>query len=214
MNVQQTGTSFLRVVKLFPPFLGLNNKTIFFYNKSRDFVVFSVVHVARSLVFYGVLCRCLFFLPFLSLYCLSYDLRLLITPLISSIFSFRRTRSFQIKKTCTYRAKLALVPELFMVFWRDPAFVVPAFPDKGITNVTCWTFLLRIVSQTCTVFHVFIFRGGSIFLTNVYLIVCHVLLISKNIMLFSNKFSRSKIDFRFFPVTPLGICCHRLSISK
>lgn len=119
-------------------------------------------------------------------------------------FSFWRTRSFQIrKKTCTYRAKLALVPGLFMVFWRDPAFVVPAFPDKGITNVTCRTFLSRIASRTCTVFHVFIFRGGSIFPTNVYLIVCHVLLISKNIMLFSNKFLRSKIDFRFFPVTPL-----------
>ena len=47
--------------------------------------VFIGVRVARSLDFYIVFCRLLFVLFFWSLYCLSFfDLRLLITPLVTS----------------------------------------------------------------------------------------------------------------------------------
>ena len=55
--------------------------------------VFSGVRVARSLVFGVVFCRSLFFFSFLSLCCLSCDLRIRITPLVSLNSSFRTYRT-------------------------------------------------------------------------------------------------------------------------
>jgi len=57
----------------------------------RSNSIFSVDHVAQSLVFCVVLCRSLFVLLsffFWPLNCLSLDLRLLITPLVSSSLSY------------------------------------------------------------------------------------------------------------------------------
>jgi hypothetical protein len=55
--------------------------------------VISVVRVAGSLVFCVLLCRSLFahyFFSSLNLYCLSFDLRLLIAPSVSSNLSHKR----------------------------------------------------------------------------------------------------------------------------
>ena len=49
--------------------------------------VFSGVRVARFLVFCVLFSRSLFIIFFLALHCLSFDLRLLITPIVSSNFS-------------------------------------------------------------------------------------------------------------------------------
>ena len=59
--------------------------------------VFNVVRFARSLVFYVMFCCSLFVLLsffFLSLCCLSFELRLPITPLVSSNISKKNSRKF------------------------------------------------------------------------------------------------------------------------
>ena len=62
--------------------------------------VFDGVHVAQSLFFCVIFCRSVFVLFFWPLCCLSFfDLRLLITPLVSSFFSNNNLKFKQFKIT-------------------------------------------------------------------------------------------------------------------
>jgi hypothetical protein len=101
-------------------------------------LVFSEIDVARSLVFYVVLCKSLFVLLyfiFWPLCCLSFNLQLLIIPLVSSNFSWLITNNLIMWQLSTDLRVIMLV-----IYWPEGNNVTVIYwPEGNNVTVIYWT---------------------------------------------------------------------------